>query len=58
MSVRCTCRHGRMMDAFDTARQMWWDEAERETSLYPTELAEWKKDHPMPNLREFMGGQY
>jgi hypothetical protein len=58
MGVRCSCRHGRMMDAFDIATRMWWDAAEAATSLYETELAEWKKDHPMPNLRDFMGGQY
>lgn len=47
-----------MMDAFDTAKELWWDAAEAATSLYATELAEWKKDHPMPRLRDFMGGTY
>ena len=55
--IRCTCAHGRMMDAYDTARQVWWDEAERVTSLYPTELAEYKRDNPAPLLRDFMKQQ-
>jgi hypothetical protein len=56
--VRCTCRHGRMMDAFDLAKEVWLNAAEAATSLYATELAEYKKDHPMPQLKDFMAGQY
>lgn len=46
------------MEAFDIAKRIWMDEAEAATSLYPTELAEYKRDHPMPQLKDFMGGQY
>jgi hypothetical protein len=56
--VRCGCRHGRMMSAFDTASHVWWDRAEAATSLYATELAEWKADHPMPQLGEYMKGVF
>lgn len=58
MGIRCTCRHGRMMDAFDQATQVWWDAAEAETKLYPTELAEYRREHPMPQLGDFMKGSY
>lgn len=46
-----------MMDAYDTARELWMDEAERVTSLYPTELAEYRRQHPPPTLAEFMRQQ-
>lgn len=56
--MRCTCRHGRMMTAYDLAVEAWWNKAEAATSLYRTELKEYKRDHPMPNLREFMKGTF
>lgn len=56
--TRCTCRHGRMLTAFDTATEAWWNQAERETSLYATELDEYKQHHPMPQLADFMKGDY
>jgi hypothetical protein len=56
--VRCSCRHGRMMTAHDLAIQIWWDTAEAITSLYETELAEYRRNNPMPNLADFMPGAF
>lgn len=56
--VRCSCRHGRMMTAHDLAVEAWRNRAETATSEYTTELAEYKRDHPMPQLGEFMKGAF
>jgi hypothetical protein len=47
-----------MMTAWDDAVQTWLDRAEQVTRLYPTELAEYKRDHPMPNVGDFMKGAF
>jgi len=47
-----------MMEAFYTASEFWWNVAESATSLYPTELAEYKLNNPMPQLRDFMKGTF
>lgn len=55
---RCSCRHGRMMTAFDLAAEVWRNRAETETSEYATELAEYKAANPMPQLAEYMTGVF
>lgn len=47
-----------MMAAWDAAIQFWWDRAEQATSLYETELAEWREENPPPHLAEFMRGAF
>lgn len=47
-----------MMAAFDCAKEVWLNAAEAATSLYPTELADYKREHPMPQLRDFMKGTF
>lgn len=53
-SVRCTCAHGRMLDAFDLDTEAWRAERERATSEYPAEMIEWERLHPRPQLGEYM----
>jgi hypothetical protein len=53
-SVRCTCPHGRMMDAFDLDTIVWMTEREAATSEYATEMVEWEREHPRPQLRDYM----
>lgn len=43
-----------MMEAFDTLTQLWWDQAEAATSLYPAELAEYRETNPVPRLAPLM----
>lgn len=52
--VRCSCPHGRMLDAFDLDSEAWRAERERATSEYPAEMAEWELTHPRPLLSEYM----
>jgi hypothetical protein len=54
----CRCRHGRMMSAFELAYEVWWNDAEAATSLYATELAEWRADNPVPQLGDYMKGTF
>lgn len=56
--MRCNCRHGRMMAAYDAAAHHWWNLAEAATRLYPAELEEFKRDKPMPQLGDFMKGTF
>lgn len=41
-------------DCWRSADHAWWLEMEQETSLYDTEVREWRAEHPRPNLRDFM----
>lgn len=41
-------------DAWRCADHAWWLAAESATALYATELAEYRAEHPRPNLGEFM----
>ena len=43
-----------MMAEFHAAKQAWWELAEYETMFYEVELAEYKAEHPMPRLKDFM----
>jgi hypothetical protein len=45
-----------MMSSFDEAAETWRNRAEAQTSEYATELAEYKAEHPMPQLGEWMKG--
>lgn len=47
-----------MLAAFDLATEVWWDEAERVTSLYPAELAEYRKTNPPPHLADYMTSEF
>lgn len=47
-----------MMSAWDSALHVWWNQAESETSLYETELLEYRETNPMPQLGEFMKGAF
>jgi hypothetical protein len=47
-----------MMTAFDLALHVWWNSAEAESSLYETELAEYKAAHPQPQLGDYMKGDF
>lgn len=47
-----------MMAAFDCAMEAWKDAAEAFSKGYAAELAQFKLEHPMPQLREFMNGSY
>lgn len=53
-SIRCTCAHGRMMEAYDVDTEAWLAERERATSEYPAEMKEWELSHPRPQLSEYM----
>jgi hypothetical protein len=55
---RCGCRHGRMMTAWDLAVEAWRDQAEADSRGYRTELDEYRRDHPMPQLGDFMEGDF
>ncbi len=55
---RCGCRHGRMMTAWDAAVEVWHSRAEAFSRGHATELAEFKADNPMPNVGEFMKGDF
>ena len=57
-SVRCGCRHGRMMEAYDLAVIVWTDQAEAATSQYGTELQQYREDNPVPHLSDFMKGSF
>lgn len=41
-------------DAWFYADQAWWRHAETVTSMYDTELDEYRAAHPRPNLGDFM----
>jgi hypothetical protein len=47
-----------MMTAYDCALEAWLNEAERVTSLYTAELAEYRKSNPPPHLADFMTGVF
>lgn len=53
-AIRCTCPHGRMMEAYDLDVMTWELERESATSEYETEMAEWEQTHPRPLLSEYM----
>lgn len=52
--VRCSCAHGRMMDAYDTDVMVWLSEREAATSGYQSEMIEWELTHPRPLLSDYM----
>lgn len=41
-------------DCWRSADHAWWLQMEDATSLYETEVREWRAQHPRPNLRDFM----
>lgn len=49
-------RFARWMDVYWSAAQAWWESAERETALYPTEMADYRRHHPRPTLKAYMIG--
>jgi len=46
--------HEHLMDNYGSAAHAWWRHCEASTSLYPTEVIDYKADHPHPLLRDFM----
>lgn len=52
----CSCRHGRMMSSFNEAAEAWADRAEAASNGHATEMAEFKQEHPMPQLGDWMKG--
>ena len=44
------------MDVYWSAAQAWWESAERETALYPAEMADYRRQHPRPTLKAHMIG--
>lgn len=44
----------RVVDAWRSADHAWWLAMEAATSLYATEMEEYKRLHPRPKLRDFM----
>lgn len=56
--VRCLCRHGRMMTAFDCASEVWRDQAESASSEYATELEQYRRDNPPPHLSDYMKSEF
>lgn len=46
--------HEHLMEHYSCAAHAWWLRCEATTSLYPTEVAEFKRDNPHPLLRDFM----
>lgn len=43
-----------MMSAFDEASEVWKDQAEAASKGHATEMAEYKSEHPMPQLGQYM----
>lgn len=43
-----------VVDAWRSAHHAWWLDAERVAMGYKTELAEYREQHPEPNLKDFM----
>lgn len=41
-------------DSLRTADHAWWLGMEAATSLWPTEMGEWRQGHPRPTLRAFL----
>lgn len=41
-------------DCWRSADHAWWCQMEEETSLYDTEVQEWRAVRPRPNLKDFM----
>lgn len=52
----CRCRHGRMMQSWEEATEIWKNRRETETSEYATELEEWRQANPCPHLGDWMKG--
>jgi hypothetical protein len=46
--------HTYLMEVYSAAAQAWWERCEAATSLYETEVAEFKATNPPPLLRDFM----
>lgn len=44
----------RWFDVYDCAAEAWRTRAEHETVLYPTELRDFRRDNPPPNLKSYM----
>jgi hypothetical protein len=47
-----------MMEAFDLATEVWWNNAEAATLLYESEMAVYRQNNPVPHLSEFMKGTF
>lgn len=47
-----------MMSAWDEATEVWRNQAEAETRGHATEMAEFRQANPMPNVGDFMKGDF
>jgi hypothetical protein len=47
-----------MMAAWDDATEIWRNQAEASSRGHATEYAEYKAAHPMPNVGDFMKGDF
>jgi hypothetical protein len=56
--IRCSCRHGRMMTAFDCASEVWRDQAEAVSNGHDAELEEYRRDNPPPHLSDYMKSEF
>lgn len=43
-------------DAYRSARHAWWLDMEATTSLWPSEVADYVRDHPAPTFKRFLVG--
>ena len=46
--------HSFLMQTYSDAAVLWWGQCEEQTSLYDTDVAEFKDRWPMPQLKDFM----
>lgn len=46
-----------LMDSYYASRQAWWEQMERETALYPTEMAEYRTKNPPPTFKMWLTSQ-
>lgn len=45
--------HRERQEAFDAALARWWAECEQACIGHATEIADFRRDHPMPSLTDF-----
>jgi hypothetical protein len=44
----------RWLETYWASAQVWWKQAEYETMMYATELAQYRYTNPQPNLKDYM----
>jgi hypothetical protein len=50
----CSVEHADVVYTFRLMQEDWERQAEDASRGYTTELAEYERDHPRPNLRDFL----